>query len=783
MKKRSLLIAFLACLTVGLVGCFQSDEDSTSSTEDSLPSVSESVGDSSSDAGNDGADDSSDSSESGGGNESGDGNESGGDNETGGDNESSGYLYTDFTASEKETFTQIFGEVIPFVANDDYYVEAYSYEDETGVNFYTFGNTQADFDAYREKFSSYTFVETYLDEYDDTWYVYQKGEYYVDLAFYKTEDDDTCIDVYAYFLTDDGSEEGGDNESSSYLYTDFTASEKETFTQIFGEVIPFVANDDYYVEAYSYEDETGVNFYTFGNTLADFDAYREKFSSYTFVETYLDEYDDTWYVYQKGEYYVDLAFYKTEDDDTCIDVYAYFLTDDGSEEGGGNESGGGSEEGGDQEDTQLPEGTDGVYDVDFTKATNVKDVTDQGYYLDGCPTVGKPGVLVIPVEFSDATAASKGYEISVLKQAFEKGGKTDYYSVYDYYNISSYGQLELDITVLDSWFRPKNDSTYYQNAMMEYFGEQVAIGDQLIMNEALAYLESVMDLSAFDSDGNRVIDAVVLINTLDVGDDDFHWAYRYWNIYTNDDEEYYEYDGVSANDYLWASYQFLNEGQDLLGNTTYDDENAVNTYTYIHEFGHILGSDDYYDTAGVNEPMGGYDVMDYMTGDHNAYTKFNLGWVTSSRLVTTDTSVTLTVDDFSKAGDTVIIANNWDETLGAYQEYFILVYYRSVGLNSGEGGYFEEDGIVVYHVNAVLTSETYDGETYYDVKNNNTDPSDEYGSEDNLIEYVTHGGAYVYGVGDSLPTTEYDNGSKLQYTFTVDGLTEDSATVTVSKIS
>ena len=430
----------------------------------------------------------------------------------------------------------------------------------------------------------------------------------------------------------------------------------------------------------------------------------------------------------------------------------------------------------------IPDDGDGVYDVDFTKATNVKDVTDQGYYLDGCPTVGSPGVLVIPVDFSDATAKSKGYNISSIKNAFEKGGKCDYYSVYDYYYISSYGKLTLDVTVLDFWFRPKHPSTYYENYTEGNFLDEMAIGDQLVMDEALAYLEDRMDLSKFDSDKNGIIDSIVLITTLDISEDDFHWAYRYWNFYTDDYGNYYEYDGVSANDYLWASYEFLYEDE----NGEFTDRSAINTFTYIHEFGHILGADDYYDTAGIDDPMGGCDMMDAMTGDHNAFTKFNFGWLTTSRLVTTDSSITLTLDNFTKSGDSIILANTWDDALGAYQEYYIVVYYRKTGLNGTvngtEYGYFSRDGILVYHVNASLIKDSYDGEVFYDLAYNNTNYIDDYGTLNNLIEYVkSEDDTYTYVVGDSLPTVTNDRGRVLEYTFTVDALEGDTATLTFTK--
>ena len=427
-----------------------------------------------------------------------------------------------------------------------------------------------------------------------------------------------------------------------------------------------------------------------------------------------------------------------------------------------------------------------MYDVDFTDGKYVQDVTDQGYYIDGCPTTGSPAVLVIPVDFKDINGRySSYYSIDNIVRAFNGGtGSTDYYSVHDYYYISSYGKLDLDITVLDEWFVPSKNSTYYASATMNYYGDNVEIGDQMVLDEALAYLSTFMDLSKYDTDGNGIIDAVVLVTTLEIDSNtDFYWAYRYWNIYTDDDGYYYEYDGVSANDYIWVPYSFMHESYDSLDNAIYTDTSVMNTYTFIHEFAHVIGVDDYYNTGSFGEhPLDGLDVMDAMPGDHNAFSKFNLGWLTDSRLVTTNGSITLTLEAFAKNGDTIIIANNWDPTLGAYQEYYIVVYYTTEGLNGGEYGYFERDGIVVYHINASLYSESYDGEIYYDIYNNNTDASDYYGTEDNLIEFVkSSAGTYTYVVGDTLPSVTDDQGNKLGYTFVVNSLDGDYATITFTK--
>lgn len=609
--------------------------------------------------------------------------------------------------------------------------------------------------------------------------------------YYAQNSQDEVVD--AYFISKESSGGTSTPDSTNHLYNDFKQEEKDLFIDYFGEVIPFIPNDEYYVEEYSEVSmgEYGINFYTFGNTQQEFNAYLSEFSSYQSAGTEKDEYGDTWYYFDKNDFYVDFSFYYYEGE-YVLDLYAYYLTDPETDNDNGTDVGGGSTSDVNlitNEGKGLPSSQSGVYDIDFTKGKYVKNVTDQGYYLDGCPTLStettNPAVLVVPVEFSDVTASSKNFSIDNIKKAFlGEEGETDYYSVHDYYYTSSYGQLDLDITVLDTWFRPKNTSSYYASATMDYEEQEVECGDQLIINELLASLESTMDLTKFDSDGNGIIDSIVLINTLDIDSEvTFNWAYRYWNLYTDDEGYYYEYDGVSANDYLWASYSFMHEDYDSDGNVSYNDTSIMNTYTYIHEFGHVLGADDYYDTAYINSPLGGCDIMDSLAGDHNPYSKFNYGWLTSSRLVVAEESVTLELEDFSQNGDTIIIANNWDDELGAYQEYYVVMYYTNNGLNSNGYGYFSRDGIVVYHVNASLYSEEYDGETYYDVYNTNTDASDQYGTADNLIEFVkTSEDAFTYVVGDSLASTLVDDqGNSISYTFTVDALSSTSATLTFTK--
>ena len=706
------------------------------------------------------------------------------------------YEYSDFTEEEKAIFEQYVGIVIPFAKTNEYHIEGYFGGDDysDGINYYTLGNTQADFDAYRALFASYSFDGTDVDEYGDTWYLYSKDGVLVDMVFYQVEDA-YYIDVYIYLDTESEPDyptpdvPTGDIEAGKgYIIS----ADNANGTLYFSGTVTGGRFDGSYSKAdavevyienavggfYMYFTKGGVKNYIVMNDSSTGAKLVTNAASATVFEwnsekntaVVADDANNRAFGVQRSSTYETFSSYDVKNDYN----FGQFTLADGSSDTPVGDGSTGDKELITNAGAGLPNDTDGVFDVNFTDADNVKDVTDQGYYIDGCPTVGSPAVLVIPVEFSDITAASRGYSTSVLKEAFLEGGDTDYFSVYDYYFISSYGQLTLDITVLDSWFMPKYASTYYKNKTVE--GE--FMGDQMILDEALDYLADSMDLSEFDSDGNGIIDAVVLINTLEIDSDyDITWAYRYWNYYVDDYGYYYEYDGVSANDYLWASYQFLyeNDGE-------FDDRTAVNTYTYIHEFAHVLGVDDYYDTEGINSPLGDYDVMDSMPGDHNAFTKINLGWITNSRLVVADSSLTLSLQDFSKSGDTIIIANNWDEKLGAYQEYYLIMYYTNGELNSGIGGYFDKDGILVYHINASLFKEVYEDEVYYDIYNTNTHESGEYGTKDNLIELVKAvDGSYLFTVGDTLPALKDDTGKALVYGFTVNTLTSLEATLTFTK--
>jgi hypothetical protein len=150
--------------------------------------------------------------------------------------------------------------------------------------------------------------------------------------------------------------------------------------------------------------------------------------------------------------------------------------------------------------------------------------------------------------------------------------------------------------------------------------------------------------------------------------------------------------------------------------------NQIDASTIIHETGHKLGLEDYYDYAsddGSNNEwgLGGADMMDSTVGDHNPFSKLLLGWI-QPKVVTE--SMDLILDPFSTSGDAYIITDDWNGSL--FDEYIIAMYYTPTGLYQGFDDFFfdGQSGLILYHVDARLgpnSSANYP--TYF--LNNNTD--------------------------------------------------------------
>jgi len=460
-------------------------------------------------------------------------------------------------------------------------------------------------------------------------------------------------------------------------------------------------------------------------------------------------------------------------------------------------------------------------------------ITQQQYnFSSGSFTLGASGnrkLLVIPVSFSDArcgTAVCASRRADIEDTFFGETSDTSWESVASYYYKSSYGALNLTGIVT-----PFYESSYTMDAfasLTRTTGDYYEYFDPTwqIVEDAVAWYKtySGSNLTDYDTDGDGLIDAVWLIynnpNALnevysDAGEDVF-WAYTYWDY-----SQYYV--GTMSNPapmtYAWASYDFMYEGYGSLG---------LDAHTYIHETGHVLGLDDYYSyTDGDWGAAGAVDMMDYNIVDHNAFSKFLLGWADPYVIDGTAATTEITLDPFESSGDFILINDDWNGS--AYDEYLILEFYTPTGLNykdSLTGGYpgnglrsFTEPGIKIYHVDGRLGA--YNGESgnfigytdtldlsatqYAFIAHSNTVDYSENANfrllhllEEGGVNTFKDAGAYatnatLFQQGDSFNPTDYsafffqaggrfNDNSSIGYSIAITSMSSSQATVTITKI-
>jgi len=403
---------------------------------------------------------------------------------------------------------------------------------------------------------------------------------------------------------------------------------------------------------------------------------------------------------------------------------------------------------------------------------------------DFLPSLGSPRVLVIPINLDDRNATKAN--LDEIEIAFNGTSlETGFESVNSYYYKSSYGLLDLKFDVIDEWFTPKYSKDYYDN----YSDDTYQYGSDLILKEALSHYDSEYDFNNYDYDSNGLIDAVWLIYNCEVdyeGTTNIYWAYVTWD-YTD-----YKYDGLYANSYGFAGIDFMHPTLEEAG--SYNPEGIkVDAHTFIHETGHMLGLDDYYDYDPDTGMEGGVycaDMMDGNIGDHGMISKLLLGWVEPT-VITGSGSIDIDLKSFSSTGEFLLIADHDVTTI--YDEYFLVEFYANDGLNERDGQITDGLGIRIIHVDASINYDKYgnvdynSGDYLTGFKYDNSDedglfcnmlspePFDYYVYQENLYTEYTD----VFGIDDH---TDYvmHNGNKLFFSVIVNSLSKDKAKLTIT---
>jgi M6 family metalloprotease-like protein len=320
------------------------------------------------------------------------------------------------------------------------------------------------------------------------------------------------------------------------------------------------------------------------------------------------------------------------------------------------------------------------------------------------PSTGTVHILVLPVHFTNTDSFSAS-ELNAIDHAYNgSSASTGWQSLQSFYKTSSYGKLTIEATLLDTYCYSGTDSDFQDYANKN--GETEATSYLAYL--ALKNLPADFDYSPYDQNQDGYLDGFEMVYKSDLQWDGKTGSTTevWWNYTTFSSVGRGTVDKPNVGTFFWSQYS-------LLANNYYSPN--IDCHTLIHETGHMLGLNDYYSYAYEAAPAGMADMMDLNIGDHNAYSKMILGWVSPMIVDGSSNDFSLTLHSFTETGECVLLRDSeseWSET--PFDEYLLLQYYTPTGLNEkdaagypewrsvGQGGLYKQPGLQLFHVDSRL---------------------------------------------------------------------------------
>ena len=344
------------------------------------------------------------------------------------------------------------------------------------------------------------------------------------------------------------------------------------------------------------------------------------------------------------------------------------------------------------------------------------------YDLSNCPTLGEANVLIIPIWFTDSTTYISTSKKASVRSDIEKAylgtnEETGWRSVKTYYEELSQGKLTLN-GVVAPWYACGQSSS-------DFYTDSSATSSLVATATSNYFSTSGAKRTDFDKDKDGYLDAVLLIYgapdyaAAKTANDNM-WAYCYWLQQTS----YKNVSNPGPNVFFWASYDFMyssgSKATAATGASNYGggDQSYCNidTHTYIHEMGHVLGLEDYYDYSQQYTPAGSFSMQDYNVGSHDPYSAMAYGYV--DPYVPTSTA-TIELKPFQGNNEVILLSTHNSSVNSPFDEYLLLELYTPTGLNKFDVDYHYHGnypqgpntvGIRLWHVDARLT--TYTGSSW-----------------------------------------------------------------------
>ncbi len=318
-----------------------------------------------------------------------------------------------------------------------------------------------------------------------------------------------------------------------------------------------------------------------------------------------------------------------------------------------------------------------------THLRKITDLQNSIWSVNAFPTIGNAKLICILIGFSDYAFTETQANFNNL---FNQVGYGTYGSVKDYYEENSYGQFHLTVDVAGPYQASNTHDYYGQNS-----GDDKDINVKELITEAVNFADADVDFSDYDNDSNGNVDGVYVVyagyNEAEGGGASSIWYHASGITPVN-------LDGVNISSYSCSAEFKGNSGTNITG-----------IGNICHEFGHVMGAPDFYDTdyedGGQYSGSGEWDVMasGNFNGDrdcpahYNPYVKAYLfNW---SNVTTLNAQTELTI-----LNSTLNNNNFYRYNTTTAGEYFLMENRQLLGFDAENPGH----GLLIYHVHSDIGS-------------------------------------------------------------------------------
>ena len=302
------------------------------------------------------------------------------------------------------------------------------------------------------------------------------------------------------------------------------------------------------------------------------------------------------------------------------------------------------------------------------------------------PLVGTGNIPVILVKFSDRTPTYTTTDFNSL--LFGSGN----YSMKDYYSEVSYGNFTVDGDVV-GWYPAANTHDYY--GANNTYGRDRYPGT--LVREAVAAADAAgFNFAPYDQDDDGYVDVVAIIHQ-GTGEEEGSsstdiWSHQ-WDLFSAD---LYGYSDGGA--YTTNSNVIVNK-YIIMPEILYGEMETIGVFT--HEYGHVLGLPDLYDTDDSSEGIGKWSLM--ASGSWNkvsvsrygerpahldAWSKYKLGWITPT--VVSGTLTNEPISQVETSGEIYQLLSGTPLT----GEYFLIENRQKISFDEGLPG----SGLQIWHI-------------------------------------------------------------------------------------